>query len=155
MAQSNGLTQATHDRLSAELEDLTSRGRNEIATALEAARDEVDTDAGGDFHAAKDAQSQLEARIEFLTHTLDKATIVEAPQDGCVGIGSLVEVRFPGSTDTETYLFGSIEERHGDTVDVSPSSPLGVALGGAKGGDTVSFTNPAGDDVSVDVVTVH
>lgn len=155
MAQSNELTQATHDRLSAELEDLTSRGRNEIATALEAAREEVDTDENGDFHAAKDAQSQLEARIEFLSHTLDGATIVEAPTDGCVGTGSLVEVRFSGSDNTETYLFGSIEERHGDTVDVSPTSPLGTALAGAKSGDTVTFTDPAGNDVSVDVVTVH
>lgn len=155
MAQSNELTQATHDRLSAELEDLTGRGRNEIATALEGARDDVDTDGSGDFHAAKEAQSQLEARIEFLTHTLDGAAIVAAPDDGCVGVGSLVEVRFSGATDTETYLFGSIEERHGDTIDVSPTSPLGVALAGAKGGDTVSYTNPAGDEVSVDVVTVH
>ena len=72
-----------------------------------------------------------------------------------VAVGSLVEVRFSGANDTETYLFGSIEERHGDTVDVSPTSPLGVALGGAKDGDTVSYTNPAGDEVSVDVVTVH
>lgn len=155
MAPSNELTQATHDRLSAELEDLTTRGRTELAATLEAARSEVDSEAGGDFHAAQDAGAQMEGRIEFLTHTLDGAVIVEPTDDGTVHTGALVELRYEGETDTETFLYGSIEERHDGTADLSPSSPLGMALVGAKAGDTVSFKDPAGHSVSVDVVNVH
>jgi len=154
MATSNELTQATHDRLSAELEDLTTRGRSELAQSLEDARDEVGTDDNGDFRAAKDEQSHLEGRIEFLSRTLETAVIVEPPNDGTVHTGALVELRYEGDSDSQTFLYGSIEERHDGAVDLSPSSPLGTALDGAKAGDTVSFTNPAGASVSVDVVSV-
>lgn len=154
MAPSNELTQATHDRLSAELEDLTTRGRTELAATLEAARTEVDADEGGDFHAAKAEQSALEGRIEFLTRTLDKATIVEPSDEETVHVGALVELRYDGEESTETFLYGSIEERHDGAVDLSPSSALGVALLGAKPGDTVSFENPAGQTVSVAVVGI-
>lgn len=155
MAQSNELTQATHDRLSAELEDLTTRGRTELAATLEAARDEVGSDDNGDFRAAKYEQSNLEGRIEFLTRTLDGATIVDPTDDGTVHTGALLEIKFDGSSDCETYLYGSIEERQDGAVDLSPNSPLGTALAGAKAGDTVSYTNPAGEVVAVELVTVH
>ena len=89
-----------------------------------------------------------------LVGLLGEEVRVEAPHDGSVGVGSLVEICYQGDDSTSTYLFGSIEERHDGTVDLSPNSPLGVALGGAKAGDTVSFTNPAGQEVSVDVVNV-
>ena len=154
MAPSNELTQATHDRLSAELEDLTTRGRNEIAAALEAARDEVDTDENGDFRAAKSEQSNLEGRIEFLTRTLDAAVIVEPSDDGSVHTGALVELRYDGEDNTETFLYGSIEERHDGVADLTPSSALGTALLGAKAGDTVSFETPDGQSTSVEVVRV-
>ena len=154
MASSTELTQATHDRLSAELDDLTSRGRIELAASLEDARDEVDTDDNGDFRAAKYEQSALEGRIEFLTRTLDKAVIVEPSHDGTVHTGALVEICYEGEEKTETFLYGSIEERRDETTDLTPDSPLGAALAGAKAGDTVSFTTPDGRSVSVDVVCV-
>lgn len=125
-----------------------------MAEKIKDVREVVDSADGGDYNATKEAKEQMEARIEFLSHTLDRAVIVEAPHDGSVGVGSLVEICYQGDDSTSTYLFGSIEERHDGTVDLSPNSPLGVALGGAKAGDTVSFTNPAGQEVSVDVVNV-
>ena len=60
------LTQATYDRLVAELEDLTTRGRVEIAQAIEAARALGDLSENGDYHAAKDAQGKMESRIRQL-----------------------------------------------------------------------------------------
>ena len=57
------LTQATYDRLQAELEDLTTRGRVEIARAIEAARALGDLSENGDYHAAKDTQGKMESRI--------------------------------------------------------------------------------------------
>ena len=56
------LTRDTYDRLQAELEDLTTRGRVEIAAAIEAARALGDLSENGDYHAAKDAQGKMESR---------------------------------------------------------------------------------------------
>ena len=56
------LTQPTYDRLVAELEDLTTRGRVEIAQQIEAARALGDLSENGDYHAAKDAQGKMESR---------------------------------------------------------------------------------------------
>ena len=61
--ESTHLTQATYDRLQAELEDLTTRGRVEIARAIEAARALGDLSENGDYHAAKDTQGKMESRI--------------------------------------------------------------------------------------------
>ncbi|MGH9057296.1 MAG: transcription elongation factor GreA, partial [Acidimicrobiales bacterium] len=52
MAATSELTQATYDRLQAELEDLRTRGRVEIARAIEAARALGDLSENGDYHAA-------------------------------------------------------------------------------------------------------
>src|SRR5271166_6994683 len=71
------LTQATYDRLMAELEDLTTRGRVEIAQHIEAARALGDLSENGDYHAAKDSQGKMESRIRQLQALLKNATVVD------------------------------------------------------------------------------
>ena len=66
------LTQATYDRLVAELEDLTTRGRVEIAQPIESARALGDLSENGDYHAAKDSQGKMESRIRQLQALLKK-----------------------------------------------------------------------------------
>ena len=61
------LTQEAFDRLNAELEHLTGAGRTEIAKKIEAAREEGDLKENGGYHAAKDEQGKIEARIRLLT----------------------------------------------------------------------------------------
>src|SRR6202012_1444707 len=60
LAEPARLTQETYDRLQAELEDLTTRGRVEIAQAIEAARALGDLSENGDYHAAKETQGKME-----------------------------------------------------------------------------------------------
>ena len=123
------LTQATYDRLVAELEDLTTRGRVEIAQQIEAARALGDLSENGDYHAAKDFQGKMESRIRQLQAMLKDAELVNeaAADDGTVSLGSTVTLRYDGDDDDETQRFfvGSIEERQGDLQVVSPSSPSG------------------------------
>src|ERR1700726_374881 len=118
------------ERLQAELEDLTTRGRVEIARAIEAARALGDLSENGDYHAAKDSQGKMEARIRQLEAMLDKVVIVEqsGSTSDVVVTGSVVGIRYEGDDDIELYLIGSIEERRPDVVVVSPGSPLGQAL---------------------------
>jgi len=151
------LTQETYDRLQAELEDLTTRGRVEIAQAIEAARALGDLSENGDYHAAKDTQGKMEARVRQLQALLKDAQIVEggAGDDGTVDTGVVVTIRYEGDDDEDTqdFFVGSIEEHHGDLPVVSPSAPLGQALIGKTAGDTVEYEAPGGK-LRVEIVKV-
>ena len=75
------LTQEAHDRLKAELDQLTGEGRIEIAHKIEEAREEGDLKENGGYHAAREEQGKMEARIRQLTTLLQDATIGETPAD--------------------------------------------------------------------------
>ncbi len=148
------LSQAAYDRIKAEHDDLVTRGRIEIARKIEAARELGDLSENGDYHAAKEEQGKMEGRILHLARILENAEIVEGAGGGdTVELGSIVEIRYEGDDDTETYLIGSIEERHDEYDVMSPDSPLGASLMGAKAGDTVSYQAPGGQ-LSVEVVSI-
>ena len=142
------LTQGTHDRLVAELQDLRTRGRVEIAAQIEAARALGDLSENGDYHAAKDHQGKMESRIRQLEALLKKAEIVEHTEgaDGSVTHGTTVTLRYEGDDedDTQQFFVGSIEERQGDLPVLSPSAPLGQVLMGKVAGDTVEYKAPGG-----------
>lgn len=154
MATTHHLSQAAFDRLNAEHDDLTTRGRVEIARKIEAARELGDLAENGDYHAAKEEQGKMEARIRQIENMLENAEIVDTADGDVVAHGSVVDIRYEGDDDVERYLVGSIEERHDDLDVISPSSPLGEALLGAAPGDTVSFTAPHGSELQVEVVSV-
>ena len=146
MANTHELSQKAHDRLVAELEDLRTRGRIEMADRIERAREHGDLKENAEYHAAKEEKSKMEARIAQVTEILAHATIVEAGDSDQVVAGSIVLLRYEEDDDDEAerYLIGSIEERHDDLHVVSPQSPLGEKLIGAKVGDTVSYDSPGG-----------
>ena len=151
------LTQETYDRLEAEVEDLTTRGRVDIAQAIEAARALGDLKENGDYHAAKDAQGKMEARIRQVQALLKNAEIVEGGQgdDGVVSTGTTVTLRYEGDDedDVQQFFVGSIEERQGDLPVVSPSAPLGQALLGKSAGDHIEYQAPGGT-LRVEIVAV-
>jgi len=151
---SRDLTQETFDRLKTEHEDLTTRGRIDIARKIEVARELGDLSENGDYHAAKEEQGKMEGRIMFLAKTLEEAEIVEVVNDGTVSLGLVVELRYEGDDDAEKYLVGSIEERQEGVEILSPDSPLGKALVGSTVGDTVSFESPTGATLQVEVVSI-
>jgi transcription elongation factor GreA len=149
------LSQDAHDRLRAELEDLRTRGRIDIARAIEAARALGDLSENGDYHAAKDSQGKMEARIRQLEAMLSDVAIVDtaAVAGGPVDTGVVVALRYAGDDDIERYLIGSIEERREGVSVVSPNSPLGQALMGRQVGDRVSYQAPSGP-LEVEIVEI-
>jgi transcription elongation factor GreA len=151
------LTQTTYDRLVAELEDLTTRGRVEIAEQIESARALGDLSENGDYHAAKDFQGKMESRIRQLQALLKNAQVVDGSDsgDGSVTTGSTVTLRYEGDDedDTQQFFVGSIEERQGGLPVLSPSAPLGQVLMGRSAGDTVEYTAPGGT-LKVEIVSV-
>ncbi|MCB0995594.1 MAG: transcription elongation factor GreA [Acidimicrobiales bacterium] len=153
MAKTTQLSREAYSRLKAEYDDLTSRGRIEIARKIESARELGDLSENGDYHAAKEEQGKMEGRIAHLGQLLENAEIVEAGGGETVTAGSVVEIRYVGDDDTERYLVGSIEERRDGLDVISPGSPLGEALLGGKVGDTVGYEAPGGT-LSVEIVAI-
>ncbi|HEX9994803.1 MAG TPA: transcription elongation factor GreA [Acidimicrobiales bacterium] len=154
MAQTHHLSRAAYERLQAELDDLTTRGRVDIARKIEAARELGDLSENGDYHAAKEEQGKMEGRIRQLQALLEQAEITEGGGSDTVAPGSVVTIVYEGDDERERYLIGSIEERR-DGLDVmSPGSPLGQALLGRSVGDRVSYEAPGGS-LTVEVVDIE
>ncbi|WP_226345671.1 transcription elongation factor GreA [Agilicoccus flavus] len=145
------LTQDAYDRLQAELEQLSTSGRSEISKRIEAARDEGDLKENGGYHAAKEEQGKMEARIRQLTSLLQNAIVGETPKDdGIVEQGMVVTVEMFG--DEMTFLLGS-REIGGDDMDVySMTSPLGEAIMGKRAGDEASYQAPNGKTITVKIL---
>jgi transcription elongation factor GreA len=154
MAQTYHLSQAAYDRLKAEHDELTTVGRVEIARKIEAARELGDLKENGDYHAAKDHQGQMEARIRQLAAMIDNAEIVEGTDGDIVEPGAVVQLRYEGDDEVETYFFGSVEERGVEHDIISPGSPLGQAIHGRKPGEQVDFESPTGATLTVEIVAI-
>lgn len=148
------LSRDAFERLSAELEELTTVGRVNIANAIEAARALGDLSENGDYHAAKDAQGHMESRIRKLQGLLEDVEIVDAATSDAVITGSVVGIRYEGDDDVEQYLIGSIEERREGMEVVSPGSPMGAALMGHKAGEWVEYETPNGAVLKIEIVEV-
>ncbi len=147
MAEVQQLSQNAYDRLVAELEELTTRGRIDIARKIETARELGDLSENGDYHAAKEEQGKMETRIVHLQRLLLDAEIVAELDEDLDNVvpGSIVSVLYDGEDNPERLLVGSIEEQRDDVAVVSPGSPLGEALLGASVGDRITFEAPGGD----------
>ena len=149
---SSFLTQEAYDRLSGELSNLSGEGRTEIAKRIEAAREEGDLKENGGYHAAKEEQGKMEARIRQLTQLLENAKVGETPKDsGVVAPGMLVTVHMFG--DDETFLLGhrEIKDETGPEV-FSEQSPLGKSINGKKVGATAKYETPSGKTVEVKIL---
>ena len=85
---------------------------------------------------------------------IENAVIVEGTDGDIVEPGAVVELRYEGDDDTETYFFGSVEERGIEHDIISPRSPLGTALAGKKIGDKVDFESPTGATLTVEIVSI-
>jgi transcription elongation factor GreA len=146
------LTQEAYDRLKGELTQLSGEGRSEISKKIEAARDEGDLKENGGYHAAKEEQGKMEARIRQLTQLLEGATVGHSPaDDGIVEPGMVVTVNLAG--DELTFLLGSREIAGNSAIDVySEKSPLGKAILDLKAGDVATFRAPSGKEIEVKVL---
>ena len=147
------LTQEAYDKLQAELENLTGPVRQEIIERISAARDEGDLKENGGYHAAKDEQGKIEARIRQLEDMMRRAEVGETPEDnGIVEPGMKVTYKFVGDDDTDEFLLGNKALEDGKIDVFSPESPLGSAINGKKKGETVAYEAPNGKELTVTIL---
>ncbi|HEY7853720.1 MAG TPA: transcription elongation factor GreA [Aquiluna sp.] len=163
MSDSLLLTQAAYDRLHKELEDLILIERGAIAKKIQEAREEGDLKENGGYHAAKEEQGKLEARINRLEIILANAEIGTADAaDGIVKQGLMVHCKLNGNP--MEFFLGSHEIfegtkfeaqiAEGDLDVFSSDSPIGSAVTGHKVGDKVSYKTPAGKEIAVEITGI-
>ena len=131
------LTPAQREALEAELAELEGPKRKAAVEAIKTARSFGDLSENFEYHAAKNEQGLLEARIRKLRHRLQHAVTVEHDTDEHVGVGSIVQIE--DVTDGH-----SMEVEISSVGGVSPDSPLGQALMGVGVGDVVEVPAPRG-----------
>jgi transcription elongation factor GreA len=135
------LTVSQRDALAAELAELEGPKRTAVVQAIKTAREHGDLSENFEYHAAKDEQGLLEARIRTLRDRLDHSVLVEESELAAdkVGIGSKVEL----ADDQGNRIEGEISIVGGNGA-ISPDSPLGRALVGHAVGDAVEVDAPRG-----------
>jgi transcription elongation factor GreA len=132
------MTRAQRDKLAAELAELEGPRRAAAVQAIKTAREFGDLSENFEYHAAKNEQGLLEARIRTLRSRLDHSVVVES-QEGVVAVGSHVVLEDAQGERMEIEI-SSV----GGAGAVSPDSPLGRALIGAAEGDTIDVDAPRG-----------
>ena len=138
------LTPEAYERLSSELNELKTEGRERVSQAIGTAREHGDIRENADYDAAKTEQGHNEARLRQLEAILKSAVVVESAASDKVAAGTVVEVMMEGDDETSTYLVGSIEEKGRGYDVISPGSPLGKALLGHAPGEKVIYEAPGG-----------
>ena len=130
------LTPPQRAALEAELADLEGPKRAAAVAAIKHAREFGDVSENFEYHAAKNEQGMLERRITILRSRLQHSVTVEGGEEGVVAVGSHVEVEDESGERLEVEI--------SSVGGVSPDSPLGTALLGAKIGETVQVQAPRG-----------
>ena len=139
MVEHEKLTEKQASALREELAELEGPRRTEVVEAIATAREFGDLSENFEYHAAKNEQGLLEARIRTLRARLDGAEIVEEASSDEVGVGSVVDVEGDGGQKL-TVEISAI----GGAGTVSPTSPLGSALLGKRIGQSVDVKAPKG-----------
>ena len=141
----NAITAEGLDALRAELEELETTGREQIAAQIKTAREWGDLKENAEYHAAKEAQAHLETRILRLREKLLNAEVVEVKAGDEVGFGSKVEVEDEQTGKTTTYTLVSSTEGAPAEGKLSMDSPVASALLGRRAGDAAVVQTPRGE----------
>ena len=144
MAQEVPITPEGLEAVQREHEELTTRKRPEIVSKIKAARELGDLSENFEYHAAKNEQGMMEARIRELEAIIKNHVLIEARASrGIVGMGSTVHFAEDGA-DEEMYRIVGPAEADPKGGRVSFESAVGKALIGHRVGDEVEIRTPGG-----------
>lgn len=142
--QRTPMTRQGHNRLKEELDRLKRVERPAITRAIAEARAHGDLSENAEYHAAREKQSFVEARIADLEGKVGAAEVIEPPTSGDrVTFGSTVRLEDEAGKETRYQIVGS-EEADPATGRISIMAPLARTLIGKKVGDTVTAQLPGG-----------
>ena len=132
-------------KIEEELAYLKREKRDEIVKAIKEARALGDLSENADYHAARDDQAKLEARIKELELSLDNAVIIDDANVDEVSIGSTVDIKYVDGGDIEEYKIVGSHEADPFNNKISNESPIAKVIIGKKKGDIVTVESPNGN----------
>ena len=143
------------EKIRAELNDLKTKGRTEIARQIAEARDKGDLSENAEYDAAKDAQGMLEAKIAQLEELISTARLLDEStiDTSRVSILSTVTIKNKKSGASFTYTLVSEEEADLKAGKISTMSPIGRGLLGKRQGELAKIQTPAGE-MEFEVVSI-
>lgn len=153
MKEKEYLTREKYDKMKAELEELKTKGRKEIAESLEYAKSLGDLSENAEYQEARASQAEIEERIQKLELVMKNAEIVTAHHGDTVGVGVTVVIKKDGAKDEITYQIVGSEEADTKAGKISNRSPIGEAMMGKKKGDVFEVKTPKGS-ISYKIVSV-
>jgi transcription elongation factor GreA len=137
-----------------EHDELTSKRRPAIVAKIKAARELGDLSENFEYHAAKNEQGMMEARVKELEAIIKNHVLIETQTEkGVVGMGSTVRFSEDGEAE-ETYRIVGPAEADPKAGRVSYESAVGKALIGHKVGDQVAVKTPGGQ-YSVRIIAIE
>ena len=156
MVESVPMTREGYNKIKAEIEHLEHEVMPEIAEKIATAREEGDLKENAEYHAQRENQGNVQARINLLKDKLARATIVdmsELPRDEVV-FGCTVTVEDQEDGMEEQYTFVGAGEDDYKTGKILLTSPIGKGLLGKKVGDVAEIEIPAGT-ITLKVVSIE
>ena len=142
------MTVRGHELLQKELKRLKSADRPRVITAIAEARAHGDLKENAEYHAAKDEQGFIEARIKELEGKLSNLQVIDVTSvdaKGRIVFGSTVELVDEETGKETVYKIVGEDEADVKTGMVSFTSPIARALIGKNEGDVINFSAPGGD----------
>jgi len=138
------LSKEKFKELKKELKELKTTKRTEIAERLGYARSLGDLSENAEYHSARDAQIEIETRIEELKELLKNVEIISHKKTDIAEAGSTVVLKKVGSSENITYQIVGQEEADLAVGKISYRSPLGAAILGKKKKEEFSLETPKG-----------
>ncbi|WP_367393144.1 transcription elongation factor GreA [Lewinella sp. LCG006] len=147
MSKVSYLTPEGYEKLKAELEELKTTGRSEVAAAIAEAREKGDLSENAEYDAAKEAQGLLEMKINELDKVMATARVLDSSQldTSQVTVLSKVTIKNLKLKKEMTYHLVSESEADLKTGKISVSSPIGKGLLGKKVGEIAQVETPRGN----------
>ena len=140
------ITREGLEKLRQELNTIITVDRPKNIKAIEEARSHGDLNENAEYHAAKERQSFLEAKINELESAIGRSEVIEIsnePADNII-FGSIVELKNLASMQTVTYQLVGPYESNPEDGKISITSPLGKVLIGNEEGDFIQLKTPGG-----------
>jgi transcription elongation factor GreA len=140
------ITREGLEKLKQELHNILTVERPRNIKAIEEARSHGDLSENAEYHAAKEKQSFLEAKINELEMAISRAEVIEIAtgQTETIIFGTTVELRNIANNQNVEYQLLGPYESDPETGRISVTSPLGKALIGKEEGDDIKIKTPGG-----------
>lgn len=146
MSRFNYLTKEGYEKITAELDELKTNGRRDVAQAIAEAREKGDLSENAEYDAAKDAQGMLELRINDLEKVLANARLIDESQLDTSKIVVLSKVKLKNLKTNKEVAYQLVSEAEADikAKRISVDSPIGLGLLGKAVGETAEIQTPGG-----------